>query len=58
MVNAVSEGTGDDKNREGRKDYTDKPDPIREKACIWCMACVTGVLLYQLRSMKLNLPVY
>ena len=41
MVNAVSEGTGDDNNREGRKDYTDKPDPIREKACIWCMACVT-----------------
>ncbi len=41
MENAVSEGTGEDPNREGRKDYTDKPDPIRECACIWCMACVT-----------------
>ncbi|CAN5589526.1 hypothetical protein BH23THE1_BH23THE1_21970 [soil metagenome] len=41
MVNAASEGTGEDHNREGRKDYTDKPDPIRESACIWCMACVT-----------------
>ena len=41
MANATSEGTGDDHNREGGKDYTDKPDPIREGACIWCMACVT-----------------
>ena len=24
-----------------RADYTDKSDPIREKDCIWCMACVT-----------------
>jgi len=22
-------------------DYTDKSDSIREKACIWCMVCVT-----------------
>ena len=24
-----------------RSDYTDKSDPVREKACIWCMTCVT-----------------
>jgi NAD-dependent dihydropyrimidine dehydrogenase PreA subunit len=41
MVNATSEGTGEDSNRDGRKDFTDKSDPIREKSCIWCMACVT-----------------
>jgi NAD-dependent dihydropyrimidine dehydrogenase PreA subunit len=41
MVNATSEGTGEDHSREGRKDFTDKSDPIRERSCIWCMACVT-----------------
>jgi NAD-dependent dihydropyrimidine dehydrogenase PreA subunit len=41
MANATSKGTGDDHDREGGKDYTDKPDPIREGACIWYMACAT-----------------
>ena len=27
-------------DKEGRVDYTDKSDPIREQDCIWCMACV------------------
>jgi len=39
MANATSSGNGSD-NREGRVDYTDKSDPIRERDCIWCMACV------------------
>jgi NAD-dependent dihydropyrimidine dehydrogenase PreA subunit len=58
MVNAVSEGTGDDSNREGRKDYTDKPDPIREKACIWCMACVTVCPTTSIKVDEANLPVH
>lgn len=40
MQNATSAGTGDDREKDGRKDYTDKSDPIREHDCIWCMACV------------------
>ncbi|MGI0101812.1 MAG: 4Fe-4S dicluster domain-containing protein [Nitrosotalea sp.] len=41
MVNATSAGTGESHQKEGRKDYTDKSEPIREQDCIWCMACVT-----------------
>ncbi len=41
MANATSQGTGEGSFRDGRKDYTDKSDPIREHNCIWCMACVT-----------------
>jgi hypothetical protein len=41
MVNATSAGIGENRDREGRKDYTDKSDPVRESDCIWCMACVT-----------------
>lgn len=37
----TSAGTGQDHEREGRVDYTDKSDPIREHDCIWCMACVS-----------------
>ncbi len=33
-------GTGSSE-KETRKDYTDKADPIREHDCIWCMACVS-----------------
>ena len=40
-TNTTSEGIGEDRNRDGRKDLTDKSDPIRERDCIWCMACVT-----------------
>jgi NAD-dependent dihydropyrimidine dehydrogenase PreA subunit len=58
MVNAVSEGTGDDQNREGRKDYTDKPDPIREKACIWCMAYVTVCPTTSIKVDEANLQVH
>jgi ferredoxin len=41
LQNATSEGTGENSLRDGRKDYTDKSDPIREHDCIWCMACVS-----------------
>ena len=41
MQNATSAGTGEDHSRDGRKDFTDKSDPIREHDCIWCMACVS-----------------
>ena len=41
MQNASSQGTGENNMRDGRKDYTDKSDPIREHDCIWCMACVS-----------------
>nr|WP_236561676.1 ferredoxin family protein [Nitrososphaera sp. AFS] len=40
MSNTVSSGNGN-AGKEDRIDYTDKSDPIREKDCIWCMACVT-----------------
>ena len=41
MTNATSDGKGQDHERDGRVDYTDKSDPIREHDCIWCMACVS-----------------
>ncbi|MDE1828687.1 MAG: 4Fe-4S binding protein [Thaumarchaeota archaeon] len=41
MLESTSPGTGECQSKNGRKDYTDKSDPIREKDCIWCMACVT-----------------
>ncbi|MGD9533528.1 MAG: ferredoxin family protein [Candidatus Nitrosocosmicus sp.] len=41
MVNATSGDEGENHDREGRKDYSDKSDPIREHDCIWCMACVS-----------------
>ena len=42
IQNATSAGVGDDdRSRDGRKDYSDKSDPIREHDCIWCMACVS-----------------
>jgi NAD-dependent dihydropyrimidine dehydrogenase PreA subunit len=41
LANATSAGTGEDHDRDGRKDYADKSDPIREHDCIWCMACVS-----------------
>ena len=40
MANATSYGNGSTSSN-GRADYTDKSDPIREQNCIWCMACVT-----------------
>ena len=39
MINATSSGTGST-FKNGRIDYSDKADPIREQDCIWCMACV------------------
>ena len=39
MANITSSGNGST-DKEGRVYYTDKSDPIRERDCIWCMACV------------------
>ena len=41
MTNATTAGIGENHEREGGKEYTDKSYPIRENDCIWCMACVT-----------------
>ena len=41
MTNATSAAIGENHDREGRIDYTDKSDPLSEHDCIWCMACVT-----------------
>ena len=41
VIGETFEGTGENSDKEGRKDYTDKSDPIREHDCIWCMACVS-----------------
>ena len=41
IINATIEGTEESYKRDGRKDYTDKSDPIREHDCIWCIACVS-----------------
>ena len=40
VVDQIFTGTGSD-IKDGRKDLTDKADPIREHDCIWCMACVS-----------------
>ena len=44
-VNAIKDTTewqGKGKTeKDGRLDYTDKADPIREHDCIYCMACVS-----------------
>jgi NAD-dependent dihydropyrimidine dehydrogenase PreA subunit len=39
MANVISNGMGST-DKEGRSDYTDKSEPIRERDCIYCMACV------------------
>ncbi|MDN5846643.1 MAG: ferredoxin family protein [Candidatus Nitrosocosmicus sp.] len=58
MVNATSEGIGENSNRDGRKDFTDKSDPIREQSCIWCMACVTVCPTQSIKVDEANLPVH
>lgn len=58
MVNATSEGTGEDHNRDGRKDFTDKSDPIREQSCIWCMACVTVCPTQSIKVDEANLQAH
>ena len=40
VINHKWEGTGSDAKDE-RKDYSDKPQVVREYDCIWCMACVS-----------------
>lgn len=58
MTNATSEGTGDDRNRDGRKDLQINPDLIRESACIWYMACVTVCPTNSIKVYELNLQVH
>ena len=40
VVGQTFDGSGSTE-KDQRKDYTDKADPIREHDCIWCMACVS-----------------
>ena len=40
VVGETFQGSGSSEKNE-RKDFTDKADPIREHDCIWCMACVS-----------------
>ena len=40
VVGKTFQGNGSS-NKNERKDFTDKADPIREHDCIWCMACVS-----------------
>ena len=40
VVGQTFEGTGSIE-KDQRKDYSDKADPVREHDCIWCMACVS-----------------
>lgn len=58
MVNATSEGTGENHNRDGRKDYTDRSDPVRESDCIWFMACVTVCPTQAIKVDEANLDVH
>jgi NAD-dependent dihydropyrimidine dehydrogenase PreA subunit len=58
MTNATSAGIGENHDREGRKDYTDKSDPVREHDCIWCMACVTVCPTQAINVDEANLEVH
>lgn len=40
VVGQTFEGSGSTE-KDQRKDYSDKADPVREHDCIWCMACVS-----------------
>jgi NAD-dependent dihydropyrimidine dehydrogenase PreA subunit len=42
MSNITSAGIGESSDKNGRNDYTDKPDPIRENDCNCCKACVAA----------------
>ena len=57
MANVTSAGTGSTV-KEDRKDYTDKSDPIREHACIWCMACVSVCPAQAIKVDQSNLEFY
>lgn len=55
MTIAISSGIPENHDGEGRKDYMDKLDPVREHDCIWCMACVTVCLTTPTNVKKANL---
>ena len=57
MTNATSAGTGENHDREGRKEYSDKSDPVREH-CIWSMACVTLCPTTVIKVDETNLDVH
>jgi ferredoxin len=54
MSKLTSSGTGR-AGKDDRLDYTDKSDPVREKACIWCMACVTVCLTTAIKVEQSNM---
>ena len=58
MTNATTAGIGENHDREGGKEYTDKSYPIRENDCIWCMACVTVCPTQAIQVDEANLEVH
>jgi len=58
MTNVTSAGTGENHSSEGRKDYTDKSDPVRESDCIWCMTCVTVCPTTAIKVEESNLDIH
>jgi NAD-dependent dihydropyrimidine dehydrogenase PreA subunit len=54
MANGTSVGSGS-VVKEGRKDFTDKSEPVREHDCIWCMACVTVCPVQAIKVDQANL---
>lgn len=58
MINVTSVGIGENHDKEGRKDYSDKSDPVREHDCIWCMACVTVCPTQAINVDEANLDIH
>jgi formate hydrogenlyase subunit 6/NADH:ubiquinone oxidoreductase subunit I len=58
MINVTSAGIGENYDKEGRKDYSDKSDPVREYDCIWCMARVTVCPTQAIKVDEANLDIH
>jgi formate hydrogenlyase subunit 6/NADH:ubiquinone oxidoreductase subunit I len=58
MTTATSAGKGENHDREKRKDYADKSDPVRKHDCIWCMACLTVCPTQAIKVDEANLEVH
>jgi NAD-dependent dihydropyrimidine dehydrogenase PreA subunit len=57
MVNAISGDNGENYEREGRKDYSDKSDPIREQDCIWYMTSISVCPSQAIKVISLTLNI-
>ena len=58
MSNVTSAGEGENSDKNGRNDYTDKPDPIRENDCNCCMACVAACPTQAIEVYQDNIEYY